>query len=189
MKRAALILKEKLYNEISPILPLANYQAISRTDNGIEALRMAQRVEPDLILCGWDVSGLSALDLTQNLVQSKICPVILILDPKEYGNIQLAVKTDIHHILTSPVRAGDVIAGIIQAEYRFERDLQYEKEIGKLNDELKTRKLVYQAVLILISSGLGEEEAYSAIRSEAMTSRKTLRSVAGDIIKGTWRPA
>ncbi|NLI93977.1 MAG: ANTAR domain-containing protein [Peptococcaceae bacterium] len=189
MKRAILILKDKLYNEINPILPLANYQAISKTDNGIEALRMAQRVEPDLILCGWDVSGLSALDLVQNLVHSKICPVILTLDPKEFGNLPLAVKTDVHHILSTPVRAGDVIAGIIQAEYRFERDLQFNKEMGKLNDELKTRKLVYQAVLILVSSGMAEETAYAAIRSEAMTSRKTLRSVANDVIKGTWRPA
>jgi AmiR/NasT family two-component response regulator len=188
MKRAILIVKDKLGNEINPILPLANYQAISKTDNGIEALRMAQRVEPDLILCGWDVKGLSALDLAQNLVHAKICPVILILDAKEFASLQLAVKTDVHHILSSPVRAGDVISGIMQAEYRFERELQYNKEINNLNEELKTRKIVYQAVLILIAGGLTEEAAYTAIRSEAMASRKTLRSVAGDVIKGTWRP-
>jgi len=189
MKRAILIQREKLYQEINQILPLANYQAISRTENGIEALRLAQRVEPDLIICGWDIAGFSALDLVQNLVHAKICPVILVLDEKEYVNLPLAVKTNVHHILISPVRATDVISGVIQAEYRFEREIQNEKELRKLNDELKTRKLVYQAVLILVSSGLSEETAYTAIRSEAMASRKTLRAVANDVIKGLWRPS
>jgi response regulator NasT len=113
----------------------------------------------------------------------------MVLDEKEYPNLPLVVKTNVHHILISPVRATDVISGIIQAEYRFDRDIQNEKEVRKLNDELKTRKLVYQAILILISLGFSEETAYTAIRSEAMTSRKTIRSVANDVIKGTWRPS
>ena len=52
MKRAMLIAKVRLLNDLNSVLPLANYQAISKTENGIEALRMAQRVEPDLIVCG-----------------------------------------------------------------------------------------------------------------------------------------
>jgi len=188
MKRAILIQKEKLYNEVHPILPLANYQVISRTQNGIDALRMAQRVEPDLILCGWDISGLSPLDLVQNLVHSNICPIILILDEKEHIHLQLALKTNVHHILMAPVRAIDVISGIMQAEYRFNLEALRNKEKDKLNDELKTRKILYQAILCLVSSGLSEEAAYTAIRTQAMTSRKTMRHVSNQVIKGLWRP-
>lgn len=188
MKRAILINNDKHVNELNAVLPLANYQAIAKTNNGIEALRMAQRVEPDLIICGWEITGLSPLDLVQNLIHSHICPVILIIDEKEYMNLGLAVKTNVHHILTAPVRATDVVSAIIQAEYRFSKELQNLDEIRKLNEELKTRKLLYQAILLLIPTGLDEETAYAAIRTEAMASRKTIKAIATEVVKGTWRP-
>jgi response regulator NasT len=188
MKRALVVGKEKLINEVNAILPLANYQLAAKNENGIEALRMVQRVEPHLALCGWDISGLSALDLVQNLVHSRICPVILILDEKDYMHIDFALKTNLHHILMAPLRAADVVSGIIQAEYRYQKETEAAKENSKLKEELKMRKIVYQAVLQLIAEGLSEEAAYTAIRSEAMASRKTIRTVAEDVVKGKWRP-
>ncbi|MCG1026195.1 MULTISPECIES: ANTAR domain-containing protein [Dehalobacter] len=188
MKRAILISQEKQINELNAILPLANYQAIARTDSGIEALRIAQRVEPDLIICGGDIHGISPLDLVQNLVHANICPVIFVLDQKDYVNLDFALKTNVHHIMTAPLRAIDVVSGIAQAEHRFNREIELRKEMNKLNDELKTRKLVYQAILILIAAGTDEETAYASIRTEAMTSRKTIRAIAAEVVKGTWRP-
>lgn len=188
MKRAILVLQNKLIHELNIVLPLANYQAIAKTDNGIEALRMAQRVEPDLIFCGGDITGITPLDLAQNLVHAKICPVILVFEEKDFVNLEFALKTNVNHILTAPIRAMDVILGISQAEYNFEREIAHQKEIGKVNDELKTRKLLYQAILLLINDGMDEDTAYQAIRSQAMASRKTLKAIAVEVVKGSWRP-
>ncbi len=188
MKRAILILKDKLAHELSPILPLANYQVISVQNNGIEALRMAQRLEPDLIICGWDVGGLASSDLIQNLVHSRLCPVILILDEKNFSHLHLAVKSNVHHICTTPIRAMDILAGITQAEYRYQAEAEGKREINKLREEIKTRKILYQAICKLITTGLSEEAAYSAIRSQAMVSRKTISAIATDVLKGVWSP-
>lgn len=188
MKRAILIVKEKLLNDLNPVLPIANYQTIANTDNGIEALRMAQRVDPDLIICGWDIDGLNPLDLLQNLIHGHICPVILVLEEKEYPNLHLAVKSNVHHIVTSPIRAADVVTAIVQAEHKFTIERKHMDEIGRLNDEIKTRKIIFQAVLKLVSIGMDEETAYTAIRSHAMTSRKTIKAVSIDVIKGLWKP-
>jgi len=188
MKRALIIGKEKSNNDLNSILPLVNYQTTAKTENGIEALRMAQRLEPDLVMCGWDVAGLSPLDLVQNLVHSKICPVILVIDEKDYEHLDFAIKTNVHHIVIAPIRATDVIAGIIQAEYRYNKEIQALKEYNKLKEELKTRKIVYQATLILITQGMDEETAYTSIRTEAMASRRTIRALAEDVIGGKWLP-
>lgn len=177
-----------MLNDLNPILPLAGYQAIAKTENGIEGLRMAQRIEPDLILTGWDIKGLSALDLIQNLVHAHICPVILILEDRNYNNLLLAIKTNVHHIITVPLRAVDVISGIMQAEYRFNKECEYLRNIRLLRDEVKTRKLIYQAILTLIPMGYTEETAYAAMRKRAMSTRKTICSVADDILKGKWKP-
>lgn len=188
MKRAILIAKSKLLADLNAVLPLANYQPISTSENGIEALRMAQRVEPDLIVCGWDITGLNPLDLMQNLSHSHICPVILVLEEKENSNLQLAMKTNLHHIVTAPIRAVDLVSAIIQAEHRFSMERKHMDEIRRLNDEIMTRKIVFQAVLNLVSSGMDEDTAYSAIRSQAMTSRKTIKAIATEVVKGTWKP-
>jgi len=188
MKRALIIGKDRLYNDINSILPLTGYQASAKNQNGIEALRIVQRLEPDLVICGSEIAGISALDLLENLVHSKICPIIFVLDERDYAHLDHAVKTEVHIILTAPLRAADVLAGIIQAEYRYNKEMQNIKALNKLNDELKTRKKVYQALLILVAKGMDEEKAYSLIRSEAMESRKTIRAVAENIITGKWQP-
>ncbi|UWG98874.1 ANTAR domain-containing protein [Dehalobacter sp. DCM] len=189
MKRAILVLQEKMTHELNTVLPLANYQAIAKTDNGIDALRMAQRVEPDLILCGGEIRGIASLDLVQNLIHAKLCPVMLVIEEKDFVNLEYALKTNVNHILTAPIRAMDVIFGIAQAEYNFQREIAHQKEINKINDELKTRKLLYQAILLLITEGMEEETAYNAIRAQAMASRKTLKAIAAEVIKGSWRPS
>ncbi|ADY56086.1 response regulator receiver and ANTAR domain protein [Syntrophobotulus glycolicus DSM 8271] len=188
MNRAFLVLKEKLIQEINPVLPLVNYQTISKTENGIEALRIAQRLEPNLIICSWDIQGISALDLVQNLIQANLCPVILVLEQKDQNSLQYAVKTGVHQIITAPIRAVDIIAGVVQAEHRYHTELMHRDEIRKLNDEVTTRKILYQAILKLIPLGLEEEAAYALIRKQAMTTRKSIRSVAVSIVKGLWLP-
>jgi len=188
MKRALIIGKDKINNELNPILPLVNYQVTAKTTNGIEALRMVQRVEPDLVICSWDTAGISALDLAQNLVHSRVAPVVFIIDEKDYIHLNTAVKTGVHHILIAPLRATDVVSGIIQAEHRYHKEIEYLKESNKLKEEIKTRKLVYRAVLRLVFQGMDEETAYSAIRSRAMASQKTIRAIADDVINGRWKP-
>lgn len=189
MNRAFLILKEKLVQEINPILPIVNYQTISKTENGIDALRIAQRFEPNLIICGWDIQGISALDLVQNLIQSRICPVILIMEQKDLHSLNYAVKTGVHQIIAAPIRAVDVIAGVVQAEYNYHTEQNHKDELQKLNDEVKTRKILYQAILKLIPLGFEEEAAYALIRKQAMATRKSIRTISTDIVKGLWLPS
>lgn len=114
---------------------------------------------------------------------------MLVIEEKDFVNLEYALKTNVNHILTAPIRAMDVIFGIAQAEYNFQREIAHQKEINKINDELKTRKLLYQAILLLITEGMEEETAYNAIRAQAMASRKTLKAIAAEVIKGSWRPS
>lgn len=188
MKRAIIIQQEKLTGEILPILPLANYQAIAKTENGIDALRMVQRLEPDLVICGWNMQELGALDLIQNLVDGQVCPIILIMEPKDQNNVSISIKTNVHHIITTPLRAFDFITGIMLAEERYKKEIEHKEEVRRVREELKTRKIIYQAILRMIPLGFDEEAAYTLLRKKAMTTRSTLRNTALDFIKGKWLP-
>ncbi|MFZ3373296.1 MAG: ANTAR domain-containing protein [Desulfitobacteriaceae bacterium] len=190
MKRAILVLsKSQIQQEIKSILALANYQVLATIDNGMEALRLVHRLEPDLIIMSWSLQELGAQDLLQSLVDSHLCPIIVILTTDEQHQLATAIQSDAHQVVLYPLRAMDILAAILSAEHRFTRDSEQTARYRRLEEELKTRKLIYQAVLYLIQQrGYKEQVAYAAMRQQAMTKRKSLRAIAQTVIKGEWLP-
>lgn len=190
MKRAILVSeKASLNQEIKSMLPLANYQVLATTDNGMEALRLIHRFEPDLIIMGWNLRGLSSSEVLQNLTIQHLCPIIVVLTQEEHHVLSQVINEDAHHVLLYPWRVHEMVAAIQMAEHRYTRESENIQQIQKLEEELKTRKLVFQAMLSLIQQrGYSEQSAYAALRKQAMTTRKSIRGIAQDVLKGIWLP-
>ena len=190
MKRAILVSgKASLNQEIKSMLPLANYQVLSTTDNGMEALRLTHRFEPDLIIMGWNLRGLSSSEVLQNLIVQHLCPIIVVLTQEEHHVLSEVIHEDAHHVILYPWRVHEMVAAIQLAEHRYTRETENSQQILRLEEELKTRKIMFQAMLYLIQQRcFTEQSAYAALRRQAMSTRKSLRRVAQDVLKGLWLP-
>lgn len=190
MKRAILVSgKASLNQEIKAMLPLVSYQILATTDNGMEALRFAHRFEPDLIIMGWNLRGLNSAEVLQNLIVQHLCPIIVVLTQEEQHVLSEVIEADAHHVILYPWRALEMAAAIQLAEHRFTRESENSQQIQRLEEELKTRKVIFQAMLSLIQlRGYSEQAAYTALRSQAMSTRKSMRAVAQDVLKGLWSP-
>ena len=190
MKRAILVSDNPTLNlEIKVVLPLVNYQIIATTDNGMEALRFAHRFEPDLIIMGWNLRGLNSSEVLQNLVEQHLCPIIVVLTQEEHHVLSEVIEADAHHVIQYPWRALEMATAIQLAEHRFIRESEHSQQVQRLEEELKTRKVIFQAMLSLIQQrGFPEQVAYAAIRTQAMVTRKSMRAVAHDVLKGVWLP-
>lgn len=190
MKRAILVSeKASLNQEIKSMLPLADYQVLASTDNGMEALRLIHRFEPDLIIMGWNLRGLSSTEVLQNLTVQHLCPIIVVLTQEEHHVLSEVINEDAHHVLLYPWRVHEMVAGIHLAEHRYTRETESIQQIQRLEEELKTRKFIFQAMLSLIQQrGFTEQSAYAALRKQAMTTRKSIRGTAQDVLKGVWLP-
>ena len=190
MKRVILVLNnEQIKQEIKSILALADYQVLATVSNGMEALRLVHRLEPDLIIMNWSLQELGAQDFLQSLIDSRICPVIVILTVNEQHQLDTVIKSDAHQVVLYPLRAMDMLAAILTAEHRFRRDNEQIARYHRLEEELKTRKLIYQAVLYLIQHhAFDEQTAYTSMRQQAMTTRKSMRAIAQAVITGQWQP-
>ena len=190
MKRAILVSEKATLNqEIKMMLPLISYQILATTDNGMEALRFAHRFEPDLIIMGWNLRGLNSSEVLQNLIQQHLCPIIVVLTQEEQHVLSEVIDADAHHVILYPWRALEMATAIQLAEHRFTRESENLQQIQRLEEELKTRKVIFQAMLSLIQlRGDTEQIAYTALRSQAMTTRKSMRAVAQDVLKGSWLP-
>jgi len=190
MKRAILVSeKTSLNQEIKAMLPLVSYQILATTDNGMEALRFAHRFEPDLIIMGWNLRGLNSSEVLQNLIVQHLCPIIVVLTQEEQHVLSEVIEADAHHVILYPWRALEMAVAIQLAEHRFTRESENLQQIQRLEEELKTRKVIFQAMLSLIQlRGYAEQAAYAALRNQAMSTRKSMRAVAQDVLKGLWLP-
>ncbi|TGE32475.1 ANTAR domain-containing protein [Desulfosporosinus sp. Sb-LF] len=191
MKRAILVSeKAPLNQDIKSMLPLTNYQVLATTDNGMEALRLTHRIEPDLIIMGWNLRGLSSSEVLQNLIVQHLCPVIVALTQEEHNVLSEVIEADAHHVILYPMHVLEMAVAIQLAEHRFIRESENTKKIQRLEEELKTRRIIFQAILFLIQQhGFSEPTAFAALRSQAMSTRKSLRAVAQNVLKGIWLPS
>lgn len=180
--------KPQIVQEIKTILPLADYGVLAVNNNGMEALRLIHRSQPDLIIMSWTINGLNPADFLQTLTMQRLCPVIVVLSEDEHQKFSEVIQSDAE-VVFYPVRAIDMLAVIAAAEYRFNRANEYRQQVQRLEEELKTRKLIYQAVLRLIQQlKFDEETAYASLRRQAMYMRKSIRAIALEVIQGIWLP-
>lgn len=190
MKRAILVSGKDLLNqELKSMLTLTNYQVLATADNGMEALRLIHRFEPDLIIMGWKLRGLSSSEVLQTLIAQHLCPIIVVLTLEEYHVLSEVINEDAHHVILYPCRVQDMDAAIQLVERRYTRESEYSQQIKRLEGDLITRKFIFQAMLFLIQQrGFTEQSAYATLRKQAMSTRRSLRGVAQDVLKGIWLP-
>ena len=99
----------------------------------------------------------------------------------------LVLKTisdaNIHGTMTKPVRPFGVLATLVAALSIFNYERRLIARIDKLDETLKTRRLVERATKILAKhKTISDDEAYSLIRREAMNKQVTLFEMASSII-------
>jgi AmiR/NasT family two-component response regulator len=88
--------------------------------------------------------------------------------------------------LSKPIRPLGIMACLVTALSLHRYEARLNQRIDKLDETLKTRRLVEQATRILAKhKNLSEDEAYKTIRREAMNNRITLCEMATSIINST----
>jgi len=94
----------------------------------------------------------------------------------------IALKVD--SVLTKPIRPSGVLTSMVIARRIWQECRQKDRMIGKLRSRVENSQKLNDAKLILMRlHGIGEQEAYRAMRQQAMESRETVTEVAEAIIQ------
>ncbi|MES9906090.1 MAG: ANTAR domain-containing protein [Sedimenticola sp.] len=97
--------------------------------------------------------------------------------------LEALTAAKVHGLITKPVRPFGVLARLVTALSLFKYEERLNTRIAKLDETLKTRRLVEQATRILSRTReISEDEAYALIRREAMNKQITLFDMARSII-------
>ena len=140
--------------------------------------RMPQ--EADAIFFLADPDQATALDWLED---ERSCALIAIIAYENPLILETISSATIHGVIAKPIRTFGVLACLVTALSLYKYETTLISRIAKLDETLKTRRIVEKASRILASGrGITEDDAYSVLRREAMNKQITLYEMATSII-------
>lgn len=165
------------------------YEVVAETGRGDQAVELVREHKPDLAILDIKMPEMDGLEASRLIVAEKICPVVLLTAFSQREIIEQARDAGALAYIVKPFQRSDLVPAIEVALGRF-RELQLlASEVGALEEQLETRKILDRAKGVLIDRfGLSESDAYSFIQRSAMSERARMRDVAEQVISGTLEP-
>jgi len=109
-------------------------------------------------------------------------PVIALLGTETPSRLKLVLELDPASFLVKPLRSAGIYAALVLAFERTERTGELKLQVVKLEERLRSRRIVLAAVLqIMHSHAVGEPAAFALIRRAAMEQRKTIEQISAEI--------
>jgi response regulator NasT len=169
--------------DLRETLERMGYSVIGEAADGIQALRLVRRLEPDLVLLDLRMPGLDGLEVAEAIARAELAPVILITAYADQTVIQRSQDAQVYAFLTKPFREADLQAAIETAGSQFARIAGLRAEARGLRSDAEARRLIGRAKSILMRRlGLTESEAFHRLQSRSLDTGRSLREVADAIV-------
>jgi response regulator NasT len=167
---------------LKQMVSILGYRVVGTAANGDEALEMAKRLKPDLLLLDIKMPGLDGLTVAETLATEMPLPIVMLTAYSEKSLIERAANASVMGYLVKPIHESKLGPTIEMAVAHFEAMRVAAQEAYKLRDQLESRKLVDTAKQILVATGISEAEAYKRLQMTARRKRCTMHQVAEAVI-------
>ena len=184
MKRVLIADDESVVRmDLRETLEEAGYEVVAEASDGATALELARRERPDVAVLDVRMPRMDGVRAAEAIMKERLCPVLLLTAYNEPQVVARAADAGVMACLSKPYHERDLLSGLELAQARFDQVVALEREVGKLEDALKTRKLVDRAKRLLMETrGMTEPEAFRALQKTAMDQRRTMRQIAEAVI-------
>lgn len=165
------------------------YEVVAETGRGDSAVDLVREHRPDLAIFDIKMPGIDGLEASRRVSAEKLCPVVLLTAFSQREIVEQARDAGALAYIVKPFQKSDLVPAIEVALGRF-RELQLlASEIGALEEQLETRKIIDRAKGHLIDkAGLAEADAYAFIQRSAMSERTKMKDICERILAGTLMP-
>lgn len=180
MRRVVIAEDEALIRlDLAEMLREEGYDVVGEAGDGQEAVEMAERLRPDLVIIDVKMPRRDGIDAASEIAGKRIAPIVMLTAFSQRDLVERARDAGAMAYLVKPFTIADLVPAIELAISRSEEIAALEREVSSLAEQLATRKLVERAKGLLQSTqGLSEPEAFKWIQRAAMDKRATMRQVA-----------
>ena len=178
--------------DLVELLTEEGYTVIAEAGDGEEALELARKLTPDLVVMDVKMPKMDGISAAAVIAEERIAPVVMLTAFSQRELVERARDAGAMAYVVKPFDSSDVIPAIEIAMARFAEIRAVEAEVADLEERFASRKAVDQAKGLLQEGlGLSEPEAFRWIQKTAMDLRKSMREVAEGVIghsKGGKKP-
>ena len=175
--------------DLKEMLEEEGFVVVGEAGDGATAVRLATELKPDLVVLDVKMPVLDGISAAEQIVTARIAPVVILTAFSQRDLVERAREAGAMAYLVKPFQAKDLLPTIEMAISRFAELVALEGEVADLTGRLEARKTVDRAKGILQSEhGLTEPEAFRWVQRTSMDQRRSMRSVAQDVVDGIAAP-
>ena len=170
--------------DLVEILKENGYDVIGEASDGIEAVEVCKKLQPDIVLLDIKIPYISGLKVANILKEEGFQGCVIILTAYNIAEyIQQASNTIVMGYVLKPIDEPVFIErlNMIYKNYKLYNDLK--KEVEETKKKLEERKIIERAKgIIMAKYSLKEEEAYKKLRDLSMQKRISMSKLADIVI-------
>ncbi|PLX39449.1 MAG: two-component system response regulator [Hyphomicrobiales bacterium] len=146
------------------------------------ARRIAE-IAPDVIVIDLGNPNRDMLENMFQLSRAVQRPIAMFVDRSDQASIEAAVEAGVSAYIVDGLRQERVKPILDMAISRFNAYSRMSRELEEARDALAGRKVIEKAKGILMKTrGIGEDEAYSLLRSTAMNQNRKIHEIAQSLV-------
>jgi AmiR/NasT family two-component response regulator len=160
------------------------YDVIGIARSGAEAVSLAARLKPDLIMMDIRMPEMEGTEAAARIRDQSPVPIIMLTAYADKETIRKAEAAGALAYLVKPVNENELPPAINIALARFKEIQALRNQVGELEESLEARKVIERAKGILMQRlGLNERDAYERLRQRARDKRAKMKDIAQAIIE------
>ena len=165
------------------------FDVVADTGRGDEAVGLVAEHRPDVAILDVKMPGLDGIEAARRIAPQRGTAVVILTAFSQRELIEQAREAGAMTYLVKPYRRDALVPAVELALARFREMEALEGQVGDLEDRLEVRKLLDRAKGRLIDGhGMSEQDAYVFIQRTAMSQRRTMQAVAGDVLEDRVSP-
>ena len=165
-------------------LDALGYDIVGEAEDGLEAVRLAESLRPDVILMDIKMPRLDGIQAAKRIMASHPTAIVMLTAYSEGNLVDAATAAGATAYLVKPIESKQLVPALRLARRRFEEFQRVQEEVADLKEALETRKLVERAKGILMKrAGLEEPDAFRRLQKMSQNANKPLKQIATEIVQ------
>ena len=175
--------------DLKETLEEEGYEVVGETGRGDEAVKLVRELEPDLAILDIKMPGLDGLAAAREIAADRRAAVLILTAFSQRDLIEQARDAGALAYLVKPFQKSELLPAVEVALGRFKEMQALDDEVESLQEQLETRRTVDRAKGVLMDKhGLSEADSFGFIQKTAMNERRSMRSVAEEVVSGQLAP-
>lgn len=170
--------------DISEMLTNAGYDVVAQAKDGIEAVKLCEDYNPDLVIMDVKMPLLDGLSAAKKIISSNYALSVLLLTAySDKELVKTASEIGAQGYVVKPIDERSLIPAVELAIANGRNYQELDQQLEELKGKLEDRKYIDRAKGLLMSEKqLTEDEAYKALRTIAMEKRLTMSELSRILI-------